>query len=60
MQELFPLPDSYRKKNWKKNIFMSKNKAATWLKIFVLELFKGTDMEEDMDKESEPFLEKSE
>ena len=28
--------------------------------IIFLELFEGTDMEEDMDKESEPFLEKSE
>ena len=28
--------------------------------IIFLELFKDTDMEEDMDKESEPFLEKSE
>ena len=27
--------------------------------IIFLELFKDTDMEEDMDKESEPFLEKS-
>ena len=28
--------------------------------IFVLELFNDTDIDEDMDKESEPFLEKSE
>ena len=28
--------------------------------IFFLELFNDTDMDEDMDKESEPFLEKSE
>ena len=27
--------------------------------IIFLELFKDTDMEEDMDKESEPFLEKN-
>ena len=28
--------------------------------FFFLELFKDTDMEEDMDKESEPFLKTSE
>ena len=28
--------------------------------IFFLELFNDTDIDEDMDKESEPFLEKSE
>ena len=28
--------------------------------IFFLELFNNTDIDEDMDKESEPFLEKSE
>ena len=47
MQELFPLADSHRERDWKNNIFF-------------LELFKDTDMEEDMDKKSKPFLEKNE
>ena len=61
MQELFPLADSYRKRDWKNTIFSVEQQSGNMnKKKNFSELFKDTDMEEDMNKESEPFLEKSE
>ena len=59
---IFVKADFYKIKKRKKKLqFRRTNlQSGNMNNFFFLELFKDTDMEEDMDKESEPFLKTSE